>query len=445
MDASLPDANALFRAVDFPAGRPVVVGVSGGSDSLALLHLLAAFTHASSPGIVPVAVTVDHALRPESAAEAEAVGRVCAALGVKHRTLRWQDAKPSTGLAAAARRARHRLLAQAAREEGASMVLVGHTRDDLAETAAMRMARGTGRGDAGIPPATLYENSTWFVRPMLGTRRRDLRAFLAAQGIGWIDDPTNSDRRYERARTRLDLAALPDAEREIEALARRAENAAAMRGQIARNVARILARHAAMMSPGLFRLAPDMLALDMPDAAVEALRIVIAIAGGSGHLPDRDRSVDLFRRLGGAARLRATLSRALIDRRDDAIFVLRERRGLPEPGNYVRGAIWDGRFRVRVPGRLTISGDAAMAERVPAGIPESLVQAASYAEPAIHAAQPDHDGDVRTTDTSPSRVAGPWATFMPSFDHAAASAAIRMLGGDPPPPLPFRGHNEAAA
>ena len=169
------------------------------------------------------------------------------------------------------------------------MVLVGHTRDDLAETAAMRMARGRGRGDAGIPPATLYENSTWFVRPMLGTRRRDLRAFLAAQGIGWIDDPTNSDRRYERARTRLDLAALPDAEREIEALARRAENAAAMRVQSARDVAGILARHAAMVSPGLFRLAPDMLALDMPDAAVEALRIVIAIAGGSGHLPDRDR------------------------------------------------------------------------------------------------------------------------------------------------------------
>ena len=72
MDAALPDANALFRAVDFPAGRPVVVGVSGGSDSLALLHLLAAFTRASSPGIVPVAVTVDHALRLESAAEAEA-------------------------------------------------------------------------------------------------------------------------------------------------------------------------------------------------------------------------------------------------------------------------------------------------------------------------------------------------------------------------------------
>src|SRR5690606_5645072 len=183
----------------------VVAAVAGGGDSLALLLLLHHFLKHLPAAPSVLAVTIDHGLRPESGAEAEAVGRLAAAHRIPHRVLRWEGPKPKTGIAAAARAARLSLLAKAAGQAGADLVLTGHTADDQAETLAMRLARGEGRGGAGIAPATLYDGRIWFVRPLLGTRRAALRTFLRERGISWAEDPTNIDRRFERARVRQDL------------------------------------------------------------------------------------------------------------------------------------------------------------------------------------------------------------------------------------------------
>lgn len=192
-------ARRNIFSIQFPADGKIVIALSGGSDSTALLTLAHDVLSTREDGGRLLAVTVDHGLRPESADEARRAGALCASLGISHVTRRWEGKKPKSGLQAAAREARYWLLAEEA--EGAT-VLTGHTLNDQLETVAMRQARGPGRGLSGIAPATLYEGRTWFVRPLIARRRAELREYLSAAGFSWIDDPSNSDLRFERVRVR---------------------------------------------------------------------------------------------------------------------------------------------------------------------------------------------------------------------------------------------------
>src|SRR5206468_6597304 len=134
--------KSLFA--DWKSAPAIMLAVSGGPDSIALMWLAARWRRALKRGPRLIAVTVDHDLRPEAAREARDVKRLANELDLPHRTLRWRGAKPKTGLPAAARAARHRLLADAARGSGATHILTAHTRDDQAETLLMRMLRGSG-------------------------------------------------------------------------------------------------------------------------------------------------------------------------------------------------------------------------------------------------------------------------------------------------------------
>ncbi|MDH2325262.1 tRNA lysidine(34) synthetase TilS [Cereibacter sp. SYSU M97828] len=180
---------------------PPVLGlaVSGGGDSMALLSLASALRcHA---------VTVDHGLRAESRAEAEAVARHCAAIGIPHDILRWQW--DGTGnLQDAARRGRYALIAEWAQARGIGVVALGHTQDDVAETFLMRLARGAGLDGLSAMRGAWFDRIDWR-RPLLGISRAALRDHLTAKGIAWIEDPSNDDPRFERVRARQAMAHLP--------------------------------------------------------------------------------------------------------------------------------------------------------------------------------------------------------------------------------------------
>ena len=137
---SVQQAKDLFA--HWKAAPALVLAVSGGPDSLALMWLAARWRRALSRGPQLLAVTIDHGLRAEAAREARDVKRLAHTLELPHRTLRWTGTKPKTGLPAAARAERYRLLAKAARAGGATHILTAHTRDDQAETLLMRMLRG---------------------------------------------------------------------------------------------------------------------------------------------------------------------------------------------------------------------------------------------------------------------------------------------------------------
>lgn len=201
--------QALTERIESLIGRPLgndeplAVAVSGGPDSLALLLL----AHRAYGARVR-ALTVDHGLRPESADEAAAVAAVCAEIGVRHVTLRWQGAKPPANRQAAAREARYRLMADWCCREGVAWLATAHHADDQAETLLLRLGRGAGLGGlAGVRAKRDLGDGVTLLRPLLDRRRSELAAIVAAAGLSAVDDPSNRDDRYDRTRVRKLLAA----------------------------------------------------------------------------------------------------------------------------------------------------------------------------------------------------------------------------------------------
>jgi tRNA(Ile)-lysidine synthase len=232
VETAISDAEAdviLADLIDQPA---LVLAVSGGPDSTALMWLAARWRKRQRRGPKLIAVTVDHALRPEARREAAAVKRLAKRLGIVHRTLRWTGKKPTTGLQQKAREARYRLIAAAASRARATCVLTAHTIDDQAETILFRLARGSGlaglAGMARVRPLAhvpakwspvrrkgraprhdgLPSTGVFLVRPLLDLPKSRLVATLRAAGIAAADDPSNRDPRFARTRLRAVMPAL---------------------------------------------------------------------------------------------------------------------------------------------------------------------------------------------------------------------------------------------
>jgi tRNA(Ile)-lysidine synthase len=197
---SAQDAKRLFA--DWKRAPAIVLAVSGGPDSIALMWLAARWRRDLRRGPRLIAVTVDHGLRAEAAREARDVKRLARALDLPHRTLRWTGTKPNTGLPAAARSARYRLLAQAARQSRATHILTAHTRDDQAETLLMRLLRGSGIAGLAAMGRESERDGLLLARPFLNVSKSQLVATLKKAKLDFADDPSNRDTNFTRPRIR---------------------------------------------------------------------------------------------------------------------------------------------------------------------------------------------------------------------------------------------------
>ncbi|NOJ44238.1 tRNA lysidine(34) synthetase TilS [Bradyrhizobium australiense] len=205
---SASEAKSLFA--EWRAAPALVLAVSGGPDSMALMWLAARWRRSLTRGPRLIAMTVDHGLRPEAAREAHDVKRLAGSLDLPHRTLRWTGAKPKTGLPAAAREARYRLLVQAARASGATHIFTAHTRDDQAETLLMRMLRGSGIAGLAAMARETERDGVWLARPLLDIPKSRLVATLGKAKIAFADDPTNRDMSFTRPRLRALMPVLAE-------------------------------------------------------------------------------------------------------------------------------------------------------------------------------------------------------------------------------------------
>lgn len=425
-----PEPNQLFSRFALSRHKSVIAAVSGGGDSLALLFLLKQFLDGLQDAPLLTAVTVDHGLRPEAAAEARFVADLCRSHGVAHRTMVWRGQKPVSGISAAARTARLALLAEAAGDLGAGIVFTGHTRDDQAETVFMRASRGSGRGAAGMAPATLYSGAggaTWFVRPLLPLRREALRAFLTAGGISWIDDPSNDNPAYERVRARLGLSDLS-----VEDLACQADAMAGERMALGGRAAALIEAHLRRVAPGLYRVGEGLFTADDRLAALYAFRLIAAMTGGAGQLAGVVAAEKAFAALQEG--FCATLSRAVFDARRAGIHVHRERRNLPAIETGGGRALWDGRYWVDAAPGTRIAAFGRQAGGVPlesaVSVPQDLVFAGQSTEPAVWRGDRFMGAALDPAGAPGLRVPAPWARLLPSFDIEPANTLIRAAGGE---------------
>ena len=323
--------------------RPVALALSGGGDSMALLDIGADWAHDNGRALL--VLTVDHGLNSESAGWTAFSREAAHAVGAEWRGLAWSGDKPMSGLPAAARRARHALIADAAREAGARVVLFAHTADDVAEGELMR-AEGSSLGrvrDWSPSPAWPEGRGLMLLRPMLDVGRAELRRLLTGRGVGWIDDPANDDQRFARSRARAFL--LPEGE---------GGGQRRMRDDRSRSDAVVPhppARHTSGPVPP--PLGEGSIALDR---AIPASKLAVALvcAGGGDRTPRGDRLEAVLTRLRSGEDFPATLCGARLEATGDRVVITREpgefarRRLAPLPLSPGVETVWDGRYLLAI-------------------------------------------------------------------------------------------------
>ncbi|MBI4969396.1 MAG: tRNA lysidine(34) synthetase TilS [Rhodospirillales bacterium] len=283
-------AGRLERLGPFESKPRLAVAVSGGADSLALCLLADRWARAKGGSVL--ALIVDHRLRPESTAEARRVGRWLAARGIGHRILVWQGDKPAGGRQEAARQARYRLLFEACRRAGILHLLVGHQREDQAETVVMRKAKGSGPDGLAGMAALIEHDEARLLRPLLDVPKAQLEVFLKALGQAWIADPSNDDPAFERVRVRLGMA---DRAIDAGALAGQAARHGKARMAIEAKVDRLLAAAVCLHPAGFATLDRARLTKAPAPIGRRALARLLMLVGGKEHPPGLD-ALERFQR-----------------------------------------------------------------------------------------------------------------------------------------------------
>jgi tRNA(Ile)-lysidine synthase len=414
------ELSALFDPIVPRPAPPCALAVSGGGDSTALMFLFADWLRSRGEDVAAhTIVTVDHGLRQESAGEARAVAAQASALGFQHAILVWQGCKPDSGIQAAARAARYRLIGEYMRANHIACLLTGHTQDDQAETVLMRLARGSGLdGLTGIAPRLQWDDlglpdpageGLSVTRPLLDVPRSRLRATLKARGIPWVEDPSNISPDFERPRLRAARDQLDAFGLTAEKLALSASRLRRVRNAVEQVVDQFCdpAAGAVAVDPlGFVTMDRVRLRALEAEIALRALGRATTACGGSPEPVPLAKLEGVAAVLQSAREGRWTLARAMITATGSMVTIERE------PGRQAPAAIqvhageralWDGRFRIEV-------GNAG-----PAGAAEVRACGEHLARELLDRHPP------------PARVPLRVAALLPSFWFAGKLVAVPSL------------------
>jgi tRNA(Ile)-lysidine synthase len=390
---SLGEARAAFASlIRFPK---LALAVSGGADSMALLHLIARWRAEDAFKREVTVLTVDHGLRAESREEAAMVGRMAASLGLPHALLTWaRDERQRGGLQERARQGRYDVMAAYCQAHDIPALVTAHHLDDQAETFLMRLKRGSGLdGLAAIPEESVWSGVA-VLRPLLDIPKARLAATLTEAGIAWVEDPSNRDQRFERARMRASSDALAKLGLTPEALARSAQRLRRARAALDHAADKFLAEHGAMSEAGYCLIARDALVALPAEIALRVLARTVNAVGGR-ETPLRLVKLEaLLASLIESPKVAHTLGGCRLQPVGERLGVFRETRGTGIPTLQLapgERALWDNRFRVEL-------------------------EASAKAPVTVGAL-----GEARWRDL---RASAPWLTALPRFAGATLPACL---------------------
>lgn len=399
----------------------VALAVSGGADSLVLLDAARRWRERRTTGPALLVLTVDHGLRPSSAAEADGVAAAAGRLGLPCRILRWTAPKPATGIEAAARAARYALLQEAAQEAGATFLLTAHHRDDQAETFLLRLAGGSGVAGLSamqalrpmvsplaLPGGSGAETGLMLFRPFLALPRARLVATVRDAGLTPAEDETNHDPRYTRARLRRLMPMMEAEGLGAPALARAAARIGRASAALDHYAARLVGEAVSVDALAVARLDRTRYASEPEEVRLRALGRLLSAIGGALMPPATAPLEALDGALTAGHPFRRTLGGAVISAGARRVTLFREEGRGPHAAVPVTAGldlIWDHRFRVVV-------------ESAPEG--------------AIGLAPLGRSGRVAVGAVRTRHPAAALAT-LPSFRRGEHILAVPPLGIPPPP------------
>ncbi|KEC56588.1 tRNA lysidine(34) synthetase TilS [Bartonella koehlerae] len=386
-------AGNLFKTSDFIQCQKLILAVSGGSDSLALLFLVK--DHLKTLSVPPemIVVTVDHQLRQESAREASTVAEICRAHHIQHCIVRWEGKKPKTHIASSARVARYDLLFQEAQKQGSTLIMTGHTLNDQVETYQMRCQRiqkSVGvlqqkvfaerceemdaggiraniaeksygliyeRGLSCIPREALLRGTVRLIRPLLGVKRKTLRAYLRLKKKTWIEDPTNEDCNFERVRVRQSLHP-----KKFAGIVRKVHESALQRRQQAKNIADLILALDITVKYGRCFIAKPLPFLQKHPDFPFVVGLFAVLMGGGFYLLSHKKLSTLVQKISlhSSEKRRFTYAGSVIEYNRSGIAFWREARNIKE-AIVEKGQtfLWDGRYQITNHGHDAIKVGAA--------------------------------------------------------------------------------------
>ncbi|OIQ94321.1 tRNA(Ile)-lysidine synthase [mine drainage metagenome] len=407
----------------------LAIAVSGGRDSLALTLLADGWARAR--GGRALGLTVEHGLRPGSAAEARQVGDWLAGRGIAHHILPWRGDKPAHGVQAAARQARYALLGAFCAERGILHLLLAHHREDQAETLLARLARGSGvDGLAAMSPVTEGPDLR-LVRPLLEWPRARLEQVLAAAEQTWAEDPSNRCDLYQRVRLRglaPRLAAEGLTAARLSATAGRLGRA---RAALEAAAALLAARAVSLRPQGYALLDPAPLLAAPEEVGLRLLAALVrTVSGADGYPPRLERLRRLYAALAAGLTARRGFGGCLLAPAPGGLLVGREpaRMAPPVVLDGGGGALWDGRFRMigGVPGRTLGALGAADWARLRKDLKKIPLPAAIC--PTLPALR-DQQGVCAVPHLGYNRMGGPEADAGGSQEGRMIFAPSRPLAG----------------